>query len=470
MDEQAYLEPGFDPNTFTVPQLRSILVAHSVNYPSSAKKKELIDLFNENVVPQAKKLRAASLRVKRTSRGIVDVPSSQAAEDEEQELLPPRSTGRKSVGRTTRARTEEAQEVPSTSRSTRHSTAPPEATPRRASSKHARIVEEEDVEPEPKRPASRKSRPSVATPLIKNEEVEDSSNFSSENVFQAGSSPEGQTDRRRTTSAGRDVDRRRSNVTKDVRRRTEEVKPARQQLDGAVVPTRRTFEMPVSAMKKQEVEPSEEFTPEEAQELVRAEQAGEIVQVQPRARRNTSKTAQTGVSAVILALLAGIGTLWSQEKFQVGYCGIGEHSRQIAGVEVPEWADMIRPNCEICPPHAICNENLATICEPGFVLTPHPLSLNGYLPVPPTCEPDSARAKRVNNAKQSVVEVLRKQNANYECGEAEKPEIREEELKTAFKTRARSAKKMTNEEFEDLWNSAIGEVRAADEISVGRDG
>lgn len=464
MDEQAYLDPDFDPSTFTVPQLRSVLVAHSVNYPSSAKKKELIDLFNEHVVSQAKKLRAASARVKRTSRGIVDVPASQSQEYDD-EVAPPPSTGRRSGGRTTRARTEEAQEVIPSARSTRHSTAPPEATPRRVSSKHARTVEREEAtqEPEPKRPASKKSRPSVVTPVVKGED-EDTSNFSSENVFQAGSSPVEHAERRRTTSGLKDADRRRS---KEVRRRTEEVKPARQQMDGAVVPTRKTFEMPVSALKKREVETSEEFTPEEAQELVRAQQAGELVSVQPR-RRNTSKTARNGVSAVMLAILGGVAALWGQEKFQVGYCGVGQPSRQVGGVEIPEWANVIRPECEICPPHAICNDRLATSCEPGFVLTQHPLSLGGVLPIPPTCEPDSARAKRVNNAKQSIVEVLRGENAKYECGDAATPEIKEEELKTAFKTRSR--KKMSNEEFEDLWNSAIGEVRAAEEISVGVDG
>lgn len=467
MDEQAYLHPDFDPSTLTVPQLRSVLVAHSVNYPSSAKKKELIDLFNENVVPQAKKLRAASARVKRTSRGIVDVPSSQGA-DYDDDIPPPPSTGRRSGGggRTTRARTEEAQEVIPSSRATRHSTAPPEATPRRASSKHARVVEKEEVvqEPEPKRPASRKSRQSVMTPVVKSED-EDTSNFSNENVFQAASSPIEQTDRRRTTSAMKDVDRRRS---KEIRRRTDEVKPVRQQMDGAVVPTRRTFEMPVSALKKHDVETSEEFTPEETQDLVRAQQTGELVPVQPRARRSTSKTARNGVSAVMLAILGGVAALWGQEKFQVGYCDVGQPSREIAGVEIPDWADVLRPECEICPPHAICNDRLATSCEPGFVLTHHPLSLNGVLPIPPTCEPDSARAKKVNNAKQSVVEVLRKHNADYECGEAATPEVREEELKAAFKTKSR--RKMSNEEFEDLWNSAIGEVRAAEEISVGVDG
>ena len=469
MEDQAYLEPGFDPSTFTVPQLRSVLVAHSVNYPSSAKKKDLIDLFNDNVLSQARKLRAANARVKRTSRGIVDVPASQGTDydDEDEQIPPPPSTGGRSGGRTARARTEEAQEVVPPQRASRHSTAPPEATPKRVPSKHARTVEEEPAqEPEPKRPASRKSRPSAATPIVKSED-EDNSNFSNENVFQAGSSPPvAPTDRRRTTmSATKDVDRRRS---REVRRRTEEVKPARAQLDGAVVPTRRTFEMPVSAMKEDEVEPTEEFTPDEQQELVEAQQAGQLVPARPRTRRPASSTARNGVGAIALAMLAGLAGLWGQEKFQVGYCDVGRPSTEVAGVEVPQWADVIRPQCEPCPPHAICYDKLETKCEPGFVLTHHPLSFNGLLPIAPNCEPDSVKARRVNTAKQQVVEVLRKQNAKYECGDATSPEVKEDELKTVFSSK--KPKKMSNEEFEDLWNSAIGEVRDADEVFAGTDG
>ncbi|KAH9845640.1 sister chromatid separation protein [Teratosphaeria destructans] len=149
MDDQAYLQPGFDPNSLTMPRLRSILVAHNVPYPASAKKQLLVDTFNHHVRPQARSLRNASARVKRTSRGIENVPSvggggsssqSTAEEDDDDEVPVPPSTGRGSR-RTTRARTEEVQEVEPTPRATRHSTAPPEHTPRRSSSKHARPSE-----------------------------------------------------------------------------------------------------------------------------------------------------------------------------------------------------------------------------------------------------------------------------------------------------------------------------------------
>jgi hypothetical protein len=225
---------------------------------------------------------------------------------------------------------------------------------------------------------------------------------------------------------------------------------------------------PVSALKKEEVEPTEEFTTEEHQELVRAEQAGELVPARPRRARPASKTVRNGAGAVLVTFLTACALLWGQEKFKVGYCGEGSASTEIAGVRIPEWADVIRPQCEPCPPHAICHENLETTCEPGFVLTPHPLSINGLLPIPPTCEPDSLKAKKVEQVKQKAVEELREQNAKFECGEAASPEIKETALKASISSRRRS--KMSNEEFEDLWASAIGEVREAEEVSTGTEG
>lgn len=474
MDDQAYLEPGFDPSTLTVPRLRSILVAHNVDYPSSAKKQQLIDLFTDNVLPQARKIRQANSRVKRTSRGIEDIGTGRrgtgAGDPVDDDIPPTPATGR-STRRTTRARTEEAIEVEPTPRGVRHSTAPPEGvTPRTVSGKHARTVgavKEEEPEPERKR-VSRTPRVSA----VKHEDEE--SPFSSENVFQSGGSSEFRrrsrsrdADRRRTTlgssAAARDLERRHQAL----RRRTDGVSPAKRQMDGAVVPTRKTFEMPVSAFKREEPEPSEEFTPEEEMEMVQAQQAGELVPATRRTKRPGSN-AKVGVGAVLTVVMATLGSLWRQEKFNVGYCGVGQPSQELAGVEIPPWADSIRPQCEPCPPHAYCHEDLHTECESGFVLTHHPLSINGLLPIPPTCEPDSARARKIESVKSRAIETLRKQNADYECGSATKPEVKETDLKQAISTKRR--KGMTNEEFEDLWASAIGEVAQMDEVHSGADG
>ena len=470
MDEQEYLEAGFDPSSLTMPRLRSILLAHNVNYPASAKKQQLVDLFNQNIAPQAKKIKSDSLRVKRSSRGITDAASAASSmRDEEEDEAP--ATAARSSRRSTRAKTEEAEEVKPTPRGVRHSTAPPEGTPRRASSKHARTtekVEEEEEEPEAKRAASRKSRASAVTPSVKKER-DDTSPFSNNNVFQSGGSspPAPATEnRRRTVNVTADEAKRRQ--SKEARRRTEEVRPVRQQYDGAVVPTRRTFEMPVSKIKKEDVEPDEEFTPEEQMDLVQAEQSGEVVPVRRRPARPASNAAKTGSFAILGAILIALGALWSDEKFNVGYCGVGMPSREVAGVEIPEWADPIRPQCEPCPPHAMCNERFETVCEPGFVVAQHPLSLGGLLPLPPTCEPDSVRARKVEAVKERAVEELREQNALYECGEAASPELQESALKSAVSSQKR--KSMSQEEFDDLWADVEGELLKADEITAGPGG
>jgi hypothetical protein len=108
-----------------------------------------------------------------------------------------------------------------------------------------------------------------------------------------------------------------------------------------------------------------------------------------------------------------------------------------------------------------------TECEPGYVLTPHPLSLGGTIPLPPSCEPDSAREKKVQAVKARAIESLRDQNAKYECGEAPKPEVNEPELKKAISSMIPRSKGMSNSEFEALWESALGEIQNADEVTTG---
>ncbi|KAI6857496.1 hypothetical protein KC318_g22033, partial [Hortaea werneckii] len=84
------------------------------------------------------------------------------------------------------------------------------------------------------------------------------------------------------------------------------------------------------------------------------------------------------------------------------------------------------------------------------------------------CEPDSAKARKVSAVKERAVEELRQQNAKYECGEASKAEVRESALKDTISTRRR--KGMSNEEFEDLWASALGEIQNVEEVVSGTDG
>ncbi|PSK46227.1 hypothetical protein B9Z65_5195 [Elsinoe australis] len=476
-DEYEYLQPEFDPATYTVPKLRSVLVAHNVSYPSSAKKPDLIALFKANVASQAKKLRDAQNRTKRSSKGIVSVsPGGNAIDrrtkEAEDELLPLETPARKSSRRSGRAATEEViAPTPRTSRSTRQSTAPPSAVraPPRASDT---LDGAADGPPVPKPSRTKYS----VSPAAREEKVPaygadagDESPFTQDNPFQSGSPPpttsRSKSGARRRTTLGPavDEDRRKSRET---RRRTEGFK----QENGALRTTSSSFDIPVSAIKQEsdsDVAAGEEFTPDQQLELDTALAGDRTVARRPRKR--ASGAAKAAPWSIFVALLGGIATVWRQEKVAVGYCGIGTPSSSFGGVEIPEWASDLRPQCEPCPQHAYCYADLKTVCEPDFVLTPHPLSLGGLVPLPPTCEPDGEKARRVKAVADFAVEKeLREHNAKYECGEVKTPEVQVEELKTAVASKR--SRKMSDREFDELWESALGEIMGRDEVVSKSDG
>lgn len=541
MDEYEYLSPDFDPASITVPRLRSILVAHNVKYPSSAKKPELITLFNQHVAPQAQKHLAAQSRTKRSAKGIVDVPSSRETsvtrdDSEEDELasLAPSESVRRSTRRSTRGMTEES-DAPSlapsasTRRSTRRTTASVEPdldlTPvprsrtsrspsKRASTKPIRApeLEEIDEQPPPSRqsrqsttPTVRQSRPSVP-PVVKEEERNGASPFSSDNPFQSGSPAyEPRTierERRRKTLGADYSDKRKSSSS---RRKTELLSSALED-DGADIASARTYETSLARKKRDpapaseqvevddvpeqtsddeqdELDTGEEFTPEEQLELVRERAKQGRTDILPPRRnklaRQSSGALKVAPLTILVALLGGYAAWWRNEKLAVGYCGLGKDSIHLDDFEVPDYAkgiEVLLPQCEPCPPHAYCYPELKTTCESDFVMRPHPLSFGGVVPLPPTCEPDSEKARKVKAVADRAVEELRERNAKFECGDLvdeqgqhlASPEIDERELKEEISFKRR--KGMSQNEFDDLWASAIGEVVDRDEVVSNVDG
>lgn len=478
-DEYYYLDPEFDPNQLTVPRLRSVLLKHNVQYPPSAKKSVLLDLFNDEVVPQSAKLLRSQARTKPSTRGIEDVPSSQETsttdEAEEETLVPPPSVRR--TTRRTRGTTEEAaQKTPVATR---------RKTPSAVPTKHDRTSDVESDE----LPPPRRTRHSI-TPAVKREDPEpetwhahdEESPFSNDNPFQSGSSPPAASakailkDRRKTTGL---VEQREKRKSEAHRRRTAQPK-VEQYDEGIIVPSRSSFNVRNTQLPEESdsVEPGEEFTPEEQLELVRERaKSGKKDILPPRKRKQQSKatgTLKTGALAMTLATLMGFAGVWRQEKLAVGYCGTGPDPTAFAGVQFPEWATPLLPQCEPCPPHAYCDKNLETKCEQDFVLKPHPLSFGGLIPIPPSCEPDSEKQRRITAVTEKTVDVLRTHRAKYECGETDaegkhvkSPEIPEAELKQAVSSMRRRG--MSEDEFEDLWKSSIDEVVAKDEVEQSSD-
>lgn len=493
-DDMEYLQPSFDPSSVTMPRLRNVLMTHDIQYPASAKKTQLVDIFNQELKPKARKLLAARDKVRRTSKGITDMPSSQEGtvngDSEERGSMPPppvpkvseQRKSRKSAGR---ALDDTVSGSPSKAR----------ASSRGSSSKHARQSDTETEPESPKRPAVRKTRKSTATPELKLDELGEDlpvrppirgGAFSDENPFQSGSSPLTEEANRRK-SASTNIDRKKSSSH---RRKTDGALRNDLQMkqhDGVSVPSSGTFEIPVSMLKRGEtkdepsdgIEAGEEFDPRAQDELALQRAAnGEKDVLPPRRKQRSQKSNAIPASApwaVLLTLLAGYATWYRQTKLVIGYCGVGNPTKAMSSIQLPEWANSFQPECEPCPQHAICYESMETRCEEDFVLVSHPLSLGGLIPLPPICEPDGEKVRRVKVVADRAVEELRERKAQAECGTLKnvKPgddpaQMVENELKSIVGRKRR--KNMDTAEFEDLWKGALGELVGREEVVSSDDG
>ncbi|KAJ3579724.1 hypothetical protein NPX13_g839 [Xylaria arbuscula] len=502
-----YLQPGFDPKSLTIPRLRSILVAHNVHYSSNAKKGQLVEIFNEQIVPQSSKILNARARAKRSSKGIFDVESTSSSNpfDDHQDLAPPAprpfSTRRSRSPRKASARikSEEPDLEPPM---------PPPA-PSSPSKRASRVASRQLVDPEPAADydgnVTLGKTSWAATPKLKTEESDGlfrrtSDVFTSDNPFQSGSSPaapeQTPSNRRRTTSHQLPP-----STSKGARRRTDEYdmphvdyEPA-PSYGGLEAPRqrssrRKTPEPSYRTPEPPTVEAGEEFTPQEQLELAAEERVNGQNAVVRRSQGNQTKTTNKKTPALMflttmLALYAG---WYRQEKIAVGYCGVGQTVGSIpSAIEVPEWAqsvlpaevpvpqfviDKLEPECEPCPTHAYCYDDFTVRCEQDYILKPHPFALGGAVPLPPTCEPDGEKVRRVQAVADKAVEELRERTAKYECREpideegtlVDTPIMEELELKQIINKK--KSRKMSNQEFEDLWGSAIGEIKQREEVQV----
>lgn len=466
-DELEYLSPDFDLNSLTVPRLRSILVNHDVPYPASAKKTQLIRILQDEVLPQARKLLRERERVKRTSDGITDmgnrgssalprdVDGSQPGTDRESVPPPPTPSTASTITGTRRGRPK---------RSTRASTADTDDANTPATT--SRTVADDAT---PRRPIARKLRGSEEPSLPEHEPSDQTPSavdnvFTDDNPFQSGSpSPPLEQER---SAKGRS------------RARKSET-PSRHKRESAVAAEKPSYSTSLPSPKEEsdegeeaaEVSAGEEFTPEEQLAMER-EQADMLYSRDGQRNRQARK--QGGVSNMlawlfIVSLFGTFGAWWRREKIEIGFCGIGKPTWSLADTRIPQWANILEPHCEICPAHAFCYPNLEVRCEHDFILKPHPLSLGGLIPLPPTCEADSEKARRVKAVADKAVEKLRDRKAKWECGElrdggkeAKSAEISEPALKQEVGRKRR--KGMSDAEFDDLWKGALGEIIGKEEI------
>ncbi|KOS19239.1 Inner nuclear membrane protein SRC1 [Escovopsis weberi] len=533
-DADDYLQEGFDPRNVTVPRLRSILVTHNVDYPGTAKKPQLVELVNEYILPQVPKLRAQRAKAKRSSMGIVNAGSAEDNGNwDDHDLEPPRTASRRSASprKAARYKREESEVAPTPARSTRRQTSsrpasraashfeeqrarepepvprfePPQSLRRTRASEEPRSREPEKrvtaLEPVPRfepPPSARRTRASM-TPQIKQEYSDSESEsergvenhkfgahavipsyedepsvFTDDNPFQSGSSPiparTPTTPRRAYTADTRDASVR---TDRTVRQRTTS---STDRTHARNTYTPRVTKTPRHKSPEFLFDPGEEFTPEAQLELEEAAARGEVEAVSRPGPKPPRKTSLKVPFLVLFITLLGAYSAWfRQEKIAVGYCGLGRPAIRVIPPEIPIpdfLLPLVEPQCDSCPMHAYCYQGYTARCHNDFVLKSHPLSLGGLIPLPPTCEPDGEKARRVQAVAQRAIEELRQRRAKFECGQlfdeagqrAASPAIAEDELKKSVSLLRN--RRLNNAEFEDLWTAAIGEITTRDEIIV----
>ncbi|SPO19851.1 related to SRC1 - involved in sister chromatid segregation [Ustilago trichophora] len=187
VERDDYMREGFDPNSLTMPQLRSILVEHGIPFSSAARKGDLVDHFNESVLPKTASLRKKESTIVASSSGIIDMRD---------EVTPEQTPAKRKPGRTRKSEAvTPAPAVTSTTRTPRKSaaastTAKTTRTPARKKSSLANQlatsteseaepevpepkVEEEEVPVKRKPGRPRKSAPAVVAAPVEASEPED---------------------------------------------------------------------------------------------------------------------------------------------------------------------------------------------------------------------------------------------------------------------------------------------------------
>ncbi|POS74546.1 hypothetical protein DHEL01_v207060 [Diaporthe helianthi] len=501
--EVDYLQPDFEPSSVTIPRLRSILVSQNVPYPATAKKAQLVDIFNDTVAPRARKLLAQRQKAKRSSMGITNIDGSQGYSVAHQDMPPPQSARRRAASprKATRSFNQSSEEPD-------HIPAQPSLSPRKRQARSAsRQLAQSDTDTDShydgRRTTRKTSRQPELTPqperrreysdddttVYERQSAEPGNVFTSDNPFQSGSSPIPiVTPSNRRKTAGLDSTAKKP-APSSTRRRTE---APREEMDEPMgysnpvaAPMRAVSRSKTPATPQpvfEEVEAGEEFTPDQQLALASEDALRARNAVVSARRPKRSTNLKTPFWLLFSVILVAYGAWYRQEKITVGYCGAGRPPREVIPrqleykdfrFDVPEWAfQFAEPDCEPCPAHAYCYADNSVRCDEGFILKPHPLSANGLIPLPPTCEADSEKLRRVKAVADKAVEELRERKAKFECGELvdekgqqpENPMVAADELKATVSEKR--SKKLSKKEFDDLWAAALGEIEQREEVVV----
>ena len=103
------------------------------------------------------------------------------------------------------------------------------------------------------------------------------------------------------------------------------------------------------------------------------------------------------------------------------------------------------------------------MCDPGFVKKQS--ILGHFLPIRPTCEPDTQKQRRVKAIANKALEILGQRNVDFQCGKYKGENgLDARELHDAI--HKLTSVTLDKDEFQDLWTSAVADIENHDDITV----
>ncbi|KAK9460947.1 Man1-Src1p-C-terminal domain-containing protein [Lipomyces oligophaga] len=428
MDDLSYLEPGFEPSTLRVADLRRILLFHEIYFPSSAKKAMLVDLFETHITPNSSTLRQSLITSQGAVPEILDA-HIQSVTGIDSDLKPLAQTPRR----------------------------------QRASS--------------PRKPRSTRRVPDTNEPKeikeeIVNKDDDEGSPFSSKNPFQSPR-PELNTKTKSTSKSSSKLKARLPEIGVDS---TET--PSRQSnlfnpeiFDKLDYPEsdQRDFEVDQNPFDEQDEERNEEENGELSDSI---EEDGENADEEEfdvshldgsRDTRPLSVPIQLFTTWICFICLVFYVSWFCRERFRIGYCEIAGLGRLVEP-ERHGLAWRLNPSCVACPEHAQCHPHFVAVCDADYLRVESLFSFNGWLPIAPTCVPDTLKLQRSRILMNEALIVLRRKFAEKECTSTDS--LDPTMSITDLHDRLYSMKSATllDDAFEQLWTLMYNDLESQEEI------
>lgn len=508
-----FLEPGFDPKTLKVPQLRRILTENDVQIPSKAKKNTLLRLYNKDIVPQLDTLRDKYENVKPSSKGIKEVKRhEQTKKPEKTKDVKETSNEKKRTREAVKKEEDQEESTKKSSSKVQDTTGDDEHKKKK---KKTKKTKKDSKKTEHKKESSAKSAPEIkevpTSPVKSDSEVEftqkENKTVKREvlkpNLSKLRVSPEFAALLKNATAGYEHQEQVNVEQTKaptkvvvDIVSNSEEEEE--EELESTELKENKGYEEDSKETRKHSrlQWPTLRFR-KSSKETAQPETV-KIQSEKPKSKCCLSKCnfkcialKKLNCQAVkhcffnafifTLIIIPIIYCIWyRQQRIVIGYCdrelplkSVVPSCLQSFCLErfsinlsfIDNWLSLFKPNCLFCPESAICFPNMELTCHTQHRKILPLLSINKLIPLSEYCIPDVRKQEFVNRMISKFVTLLQKQNAKLNCGNAKNQKLNSiprSVLHNIFEKKVDS--KWSSREVSDLWELTLKKLNKLPEV------